>query len=229
MKILIVDDDPQLVEAIALGYSLHWQEVEVLKADNGKTALELAECHHPDLVLLDVMLPTIDGWETLRRLRQFSDVPVIMLTALDGITEKIKGLEMGADDYLTKPFDHLELVARTRAILRRLRMPPPPSQSPPFQSEDLVIDFSTQQVRLRGKPVALTAIEYKLLYHLARNAGRVLPHETLLARVWGDEHAGELNYLRVYIWRLRKKLEVDPKRPRYILTENGVGYRFRAA
>jgi len=227
VKILIVDDDPQLVEAVTLGFNLHWREIELLRAEDGRTALDMAAREHPDLVLLDVLLPVMDGYETLRRLREFSDVPVIMLTALDGIVDKLRGLELGADDYVTKPFDYLELMARTKAILRRLDMPPPASRAPSFRCEDLTVDFATQQVQVGGKPVALTAIEYRLLYHLVRNAGRVLPYRTLLTRVWGEEHVTELSYLRVYIWRLRKKLEADPKQPRHILTENGVGYRFR--
>ncbi len=141
---------------------------------------------------------------------------------------KVKGLELGADDYVTKPFDHLELLARVKALLRRLDMPQPVSRAPSFQCQELSVDFAAQQVRLRDEPVDITSTEYKLLYHLVRNAGRVLRHETLLAKVWGHEYVDEIDYLRVYIRRLRRKLEEDPEHPRFILTERGLGYRFAA-
>jgi two-component system KDP operon response regulator KdpE len=151
-----------------------------------------------------------------------------MLTARDDVLDKVKGLELGADDYVTKPFDHLELLARVKALLRRLDMPQPVSRAPSFRSGNLEMDFASHEVRLNGEHVPLTATEYKLLYHLVRNAGRVLPHETLLAKVWGREYIDEIDYLRVYIRRLRRKLEEDPEHPRHILTERGLGYRFRA-
>jgi two-component system KDP operon response regulator KdpE len=145
----------------------------------------------------------------------------------DDVIDKVKGLELGADDYVTKPFNHLELLARVKALLRRLDMPQPHSRAPSFQSGDLTVDFAAREVRRDGEPVALTATEYKLLYHLVRNAGHVLPHETLLAKVWGREYLDEIDYLRVYIRRLRLKLERDPEHPRHILTERGLGYRFQ--
>ncbi|MGI5836752.1 MAG: response regulator transcription factor [Chloroflexota bacterium] len=227
MKILVVDDAPEVVEAVTLSFNLQWRETDIVGAYDGEQALELAEMERPDLVLLDIAMPGIDGYETLRRIREFSDVPVIMLTAKDGVLDKVKGLELGADDYITKPFDHLELLARVKAVLRRLDMPQPVSRAPSFVCGDLSVDFAARQVRLRGNIVPLTPIEYKLLYHLVRNAGRLLPHETLLAKVWGREYLDEIDYLRVYIRRLRRKLEDDPEQPRYILTERGVGYRFR--
>lgn len=227
MKILVVDDAPEVIEAVTLSFNLQWRETDVLGAYDGEKALELVEMEYPDLVLLDIAMPGIDGYETLQRIREFSDVPVIMLTAKDGILDKVKGLELGADDYITKPFDHLELLARVKAVLRRLDMPQPVSRAPSFESGDLSVDFATQQVRLRGEIVQLTPIEYKLLYHLVRNVGRVLTHETLLAKVWGREYLDEIDYLRVYVRRLRLKLENDPEHPQYILTERGLGYRFR--
>ena len=227
MKILVVDDAPEVIEAVTVSFTLQWREVEVLGATDGERGLDLVEQERPDLVLLDIAMPGLDGYETLRRLREFSDVPVIMLTARDGVLDKVKGLELGADDYVTKPFDHLELLARVKALLRRLAMPAPVSRAPSFASGDLTVDFASQQVRLRGAPVSLTPVEYKLLYHLVRNAGHVLRHETLLAKVWGREYVDEVDYLRVYIRRLRRKLEVNPEQPAYILTERGVGYRFR--
>lgn len=226
MKILVVDDAPEVIEAVTLSFNLQWRETDIVGAYDGEQALELVEREYPDLVLLDVAMPGMDGYEALRRIREFSDVPVIMLTARDGVLDKVKGLELGADDYVTKPFDHLELLARVKAVLRRLDMPQPVSRAPSFVSGDLSVDFATRQVRLRGDVVPLTPIEYKLLYHLVRNAGRVLPHETLLAKVWGREYLDEIDYLRVYVRRLRRKLEDDPEQPRYILTERGTGYRF---
>ena len=228
MKILIIDDDGDITESVRLGFGLQWREVEVLSADNGDDGLRLLEEQRPDLVLLDVGLPRRDGYEILRDLRAFTDVPVIMLTARDDVADKVKGLELGADDYITKPFDHLELLARVRAVLRRLDLKAPKSRVPSFRSGPLEIDFDAQEARMDGEHVALTPTEYRLLEHLARNAGWVVPHATLLSRVWGREYTAELDYLRVYVRRLRDKLGDDPARPRYIRTERGVGYRFIA-
>jgi two-component system KDP operon response regulator KdpE len=227
MKVLVVDDAVEVIEAVTVSFSLQWRETEVIGADNGETALDLIEQERPDVVLLDIAMPGMSGFDVLREIRGFSDVPVIMLTARDDVIDKVKGLELGADDYVTKPFDHLELLARVKALLRRLDMPQPVSRAPSFQSGDLSVDFAAREVRRDGQPVPLTATEYKLLYHLVRNAGRVLPHETLLAKVWGREYVDEIDYLRVYIRRLRRKLERDPERPRHILTERGLGYRFQ--
>jgi len=190
--------------------------------------LELVERERPDLVLLDVGLPEMNGFEVLKAIRLFSDVPVIMLTVRDDELSKVQGLELGADDYVTKPFSHLELLARVRAVLRRTQTLPL-SHEQPFVSGDIQVDFARREVTVRGQPVALTGTEYRLLYHLVRNAGQVLTHETLLARVWGREYTDEISYLKSYINRLRHKLERDPRHPEYILTEYGVGYWFRPA
>jgi two-component system KDP operon response regulator KdpE len=228
MRILVVDDAPDVVESVRLGFQLQWRDVEVLGAGAGDAALDIVEHEHPDIVLLDVGLPDIDGFEVLRGLRAFSDVPVVMLTARDDAMDKVKGLELGADDYVTKPFNHLELIARVRAVLRRHSMPAPTSRAPSFRSGGLEVDFAQQQARLRGEPLDLTPTEYKLLYHLVRNAGHVLTHGTLLAKVWGREYVDEVDYIRVYIRRLRDKLGDDPEHPTYIRTERGLGYRFLA-
>ena len=226
MKILIVDDDPDLIESVRLGFTLQWREVDVLGAVAGEAGLDAVERDQPDVVLLDVGLPDLDGFEVLRQIRAFSDVPVLMLTSRDDSMDKVKGLELGADDYVTKPFNHLELTARVKAVLRRLEMPAPASRAPSFQAGELEVDFARQEARLRGVRLDLTPTEYKLLYHLVRNADHILQHGTLLARVWGREYVNEVDYIRVYIRRLREKLGDDPDDPRYIRTERGLGYRF---
>ena len=228
MKILIIDDEPDVIESVRLGFTLQWREVDVLGAGSGDAGLDAIERDHPDVVLLDVGLPDLDGFEVLRQIRAFSDVPVVMLTARDDSMDKVKGLELGADDYVTKPFNHLELMARVKAVLRRLEMPAPASRAPSFQAGELEVDFARQEARLRGERLVLTPTEYKLLYHLVRNAGHILQHGTLLAKVWGREYVNEVDYIRVYIRRLREKLGDDPDDPRYIRTERGLGYRFLA-
>jgi two-component system KDP operon response regulator KdpE len=228
MRILVVDDEPDVVESVRLGFTLQWREVDVLGAATGEAALDAVEQEHPDIVLLDVGLPDIDGYEVLSRIRAFSDVPVVMLTARDDAMDKVKGLELGADDYVTKPFNHLELMARVKAVLRRLEMPPPTNREPSFRAIELEVDFAKQEARLQGDRLDLTPTEYKLLYHLVRNAGHVLEHGTLLAKVWGREYVDEVDYIRVYIRRLRNKLGDSADAPRYIRTERGLGYRFVA-
>ncbi len=229
MRILVVDDAPDVVESVRLGFMLQWRDVEVLGAGTADEALDIVEREHPDIVLLDIGLPGMDGYAALVEIRRFSDVPVVMLTARDDAMDKVKGLELGADDYVTKPFNHLELMARVRAVLRRHDMPAPTSRAPSFRALDLEVDFAKQEARLHGTRIDLTPTEYKLLYHLVRNAGQVLQHGTLLAKVWGREYVDEVDYLRVYVRRLRDKLGDDPDRPRYIRTERGLGYRFIAA
>lgn len=229
MKILVVDDENDVVESVRIAFTLHWREIDVLGASTGEQALDLVEREVPDIVLLDIGLPDIDGFEVLRRIREFADVPVVMLTARDDAMDKVKGLELGADDYVTKPFNHLELMARVRAVLRRLSMPVPTSRAPSFRWLDLEVDYKRQEARFGGKRLELTPTEYKLLYHLVRNQGHVLQHSTLLAKVWGREYVDEVDYLRVYIRRLRDKLGDQPDNPRYIRTERGLGYRFIAA
>jgi two-component system, OmpR family, KDP operon response regulator KdpE len=228
MKILVIEDAPEVIESVRLGFTLQWRDVEIVAALDGRSGLDLVETEVPDIVLLDVGLPDIDGFEVLQAIREFSDVPVVMLTARDDAMDKVKGLELGADDYVTKPFNHLELLARVNAVLRRLDLPSPRTRTPSFRSGDLEVDFSAQEARLGGQPLDLTPTEYKLLYYLVRNSGRVLQHTTLLARVWGREYVDQIDYLRVYIRRLRDKLGDDPDHPRFIQTQRGTGYRFLA-
>jgi DNA-binding response OmpR family regulator len=226
VKVLIIDDDPDILEVVSLTITMQWHDCQVITAATGQAGLDLVETEHPDTVLLDVMLPDLDGYEVCRHIRAFSEVPVIMLTARDAEIDKVRGLEIGADDYVTKPFGHLELLARVRAVLRRAAMPLPTSSVPDFSAGRLTISFGRRAVIIDGKPASLTPTEYNLLYHLVRNAGQVLPHATLLAKVWGHEYTEEVDYLKVYIRRLREKIEEDPQNPRLILTERGVGYRF---
>ena len=226
MKILIVDEEPDVVRLISVSFGMQQPNWEVVAASDGEEALAMLEREQPALVLLDVGLPDMSGFEVLQQIRFFSDVPVIMLTVHDDELSKVRGLELGADDYVTKPFSHLELLARVRAVLRRAQALPLAHEEP-FVSGDLSVDFARREVTRRGEPVPLTTTEYHLLYHLVRNAGQVLTHETLLARVWGREYTDEINYLKVYISRLRAKLEDDPRNPQHILTDRGVGYWFR--
>ena len=226
MKILVVDDEPDMVKVITWSLTLQERGWEVLAAYEGERALDLVAEESPDVVLLDVAMPEMDGFQVLKELRRFSDVPVIMVTVRGSELEKVRGLELGADDYITKPFGYLELAARVRAVLRRAQSWPLTHEEP-FVCGDLRVDFTRREVTVAGRKVPLTNTEYRLLYHLVRNAGYILPHETLLARVWGREYIDEIDYLRVYIGRLRARLEADPQNPQYIFTEHGVGYRFR--
>lgn len=228
MKVLVVDDEPDVIEVVNLCFGLRWPEADVISARDGDEALQLIEAESPDLVLLDIVLPKMDGFQVCQEIRRFSDVPIVMLSARDAEVDKVRGLEMGADDYITKPFSHLELLARVRAVLRRYQNQLP-SVGEVFESGDLRIDYGSRQVLLRGQPVRLTPTEYSLLFHLTRNAGRVLPHHTLLAKVWGREYTDEIDYLKVYIRRLRQKLEGDPQSIGEIVSERGVGYKFVAA
>ena len=228
MKVLVVDDDPDVIDVVNLCFSLRWPEADVLAARDGDEALKLIEHESPDLILLDIVLPGMDGFQICQEVRGFSDVPIVILSARDTEVDKVRGLEMGADDYITKPFSHLELLARVRAVLRRYQNQLP-AIGEVFESGDLRIDYGSRAVTVRGQSVRLTPTEYSLLFHLTRNAGRVLPHHTLLAKVWGREYVDEIDYLKVYVRRLRQKLEGDPETIGRIVSERGVGYKFVAA
>jgi DNA-binding response OmpR family regulator len=225
VKILIVDDEPDVVKVVRMSFEVQEPEWEVLAAYDGEEALVILEQETPDLVLLDIMMPEKSGFDVLKDLRRFSDVPVIMLSAKGNEIDKVMGLNLGADDYITKPFGHMELLARVRAVLRRAQGTSLTSERP-FTSGKIHVDFERHRVSVGGEAVSLTGTEYRLLSHLVRNAGRVMTHESLLARVWGREYTDEIDYLKVYISRLRNKLEEDPRHPQHILTEYGVGYWF---
>jgi len=228
MKVLIVDDDPDVVEALTLAFDLLQPECAVLEARDGESAIETFCRENSDLVVLDIILPQMDGYEVLRRIRQVSDVPVIMLTVKEEERDKLRALAMGADDYIVKPFGALELLARVKAIQRRREAEPQVAEATPLVCGDLRIDFLERKVTVAGQAAKLTPTEYGLLVCLARNAGRVVPTKTLLTRVWGPEYAEDLSRLKVCVQRLRGKLEKDPSRPTYILTERGAGYRLVA-
>ncbi len=228
MKILVVDDEPDVIEVVNLCFSLRWPEAETTSASNGEDALRLIEQDRPDFILLDINLPGMDGFHLCQEIRSICDVPIVMLSARDSEVDKVRGLEMGADDYITKPFSHLELLARVRAVVRRYQNQMP-SVGEVFESGNLKIDYASRTVSVGGEQVRLTPTEYSLLFHLSRNAGRVLPHQTLLAKVWGREYTDEIDYLKVYIRRLRQKLEGDPEMIGRIVSERGVGYKFVAA
>ena len=223
--ILVVDDEPRLVEAVSLNLEL--EGFDVINASNGYEALQKITEQIPDLVILDGMMPEMDGFQALKEIREISTVPVIMLTVLGEETDKIRGLELGADDYMTKPFSPKELVTRVKAMLRRADMPTTTPKTEIQVDDALLIDFSRRKVVVRGKEVHLRPTEYKLLYHLLNNAGHVMTHESLLRRVWGPEYRDEDHYVWLYITYLRKKIERDPKNPEYILGERGIGYRFK--
>jgi two-component system KDP operon response regulator KdpE len=222
-KILIVDDDPTLIDL--LSQSLEKAGYEVLSAINGIDALQMLYKDKLDLVILDVMMPRMDGWETCSRMREISDVPIIMLTAKDEEADTLKGFQCGVDDYVTKPFSFAELTARVKAILQRARTRPSDRKHRVYVFDDLVVDADNSQVTVRGKPVSLTPTEYQLLLTLAENAGRILSQEQLLGHVWGPEYVGETGYVKRYIWYLRQKIEDDPSDPHYIVTERGFGYK----
>jgi DNA-binding response OmpR family regulator len=223
-EILIVDDDEKLARLVQLFLSQHGYEVHT--ALSGLEGLQLAYDLHPDLVVLDIMMPGMDGWVVCSRLRDVSDVPIIMLTAKDGERNVVDGLEAGADDYVVKPFSMAELLARVRALLRRSSQNSGIEGMTVFSNGEFVVNFSKREVIVRSHSVNLTPTEFELLACLVKNEGRVLPHKVLLQQVWGDEYIGETQYLKLYIRYLRQKIERDASNPEYILTEWGVGYRF---
>ncbi len=222
-RLLVVDDEPRLVRLVAT--VLQTAGYEVLLAGDGRKAVELAALEQPDLILLDILLPgSMDGYEVCRRVREFSAVPIIMLTARAREEDRLRGFELGADDYLAKPFSARELLARIAAVLRRCRAGAAEAAGSALVCGDLTVDLAQRRVVVRGQEVRLTPTEYELLKELALNAGKVMLHEDLLARIWGPAYRDEIDYLRDYVRFLRRKIEPDPRNPRYILSRPGVGY-----
>lgn len=223
-RILVVDDEPRMRRFVRMNLDLEGYDVS--EAENGLVALDKVREELPDAILLDVMMPAMDGFETLERIREISAVPVIMLTVKGDEDDRVRGLDLGADDYVTKPFSPRELSSRIRAVLRRVDATKPGGAEPLVIDDDLAIDFPRRAVIVRGEHVKLRPTEYRLLVHLVENAGWIVPQETLLAKVWGPEYRDDNQLLRLYITYLRKKIEPDPANPRYIFNERGVGYRF---
>jgi len=221
--ILVIDDEPQILRALKT--ILRERDFRVTTAGTGEEGLALAAAEPPDLVVLDLSMPKMDGIEVCARLREWTQLPILVLSVRGGERDKVAALDVGADDYLTKPFGIEELLARIRVGLRHAALAKG-SPSVVISSGPIVIDLSTRQVTRDGTAVRLTPTEYRLLAYLSGHAGRVLTHQTLLANVWGDEYRGHTEYLRVYIRQLRKKLEPDPDDPQILLTEPGIGYRF---
>jgi len=226
-NILVVDDDPAILRLLCT--NLRARGYNATTAIDGEESLEAVERDFVDLIILDIMMPKLDGVEVCRRIREWSNVPIIVLSARGDEKNKVKCLELGADDYLTKPFGIAELMARIKTALRHSDTSGAAPVQPTFSSEDLEINFAMRRVSIGGKEVKLTPTEYSVLQHLAVNANKVLTHGMLLQSVWGSEYSSEKEYLRVFIGRLRKKLEPNPQKPRYILTIPGVGYHLAAA
>ena len=227
-KILLIDDDPAFVRLVE--HVLTQKGYEVLSASSGGEGLRLLFVHRPDLVLLDVVMPGMDGWQTCSRIRDISDVPIIMLTAHEKTEEDIvRALDYGADDYLIKPVRSRELVARVRAVMRRAELPARERGGITYSDGFLTVDITERRVLVNGEQVKLTPIEFRLLALLLQNAGRILTHRQLLEKVWGWEYIDDVDYVRIYVWHLRQKIEPDPSEPKYVITEPGVGYYFRKA
>ena len=222
--VLLVDDDPQLIKLVRTNLKI--AGYDVLTAGDAHLTLEILNTEAPDLILLDVMLPEVDGYELCKRIREFAATPIIMLTAKVEDADKVKGLKLGADDYITKPFNVQELLARMEAVLRRTQSSPEVNSPRSFTFGDVYVDMVQRRVFVRGQEVTLTLTEYKILVQLVTNAGRVLLHGELLTRVWGPEYRDEVGYLRAYIRHLRQKLEEDPHDPKYVLSKPGIGYMF---
>jgi two-component system KDP operon response regulator KdpE len=223
-RILVVDDEERMVRFIRL--NLEHDGFQVTEAYRGAQALDRLRTAIPDLILLDVMLPDLEGFEVLRIIREFSKVPVIMLTAKGEENDRVLGLELGADDYVTKPFSPRELVSRVRAVLRRTETASGNIHGLIQVDDYLKMDFDRHEVWVKGELIDLRPTEYRLLYYLVQNAGWVVSHDQILTNVWGYEYRDQPHYVRLYINYLRKKIETDPANPKYILTERGIGYRF---
>ncbi|HEX6797806.1 MAG TPA: response regulator transcription factor [Ktedonobacterales bacterium] len=227
-RVLVIDDEPEIRRAVRMG--LEGAAFEVAWAPTGREGMELVARWHPDVVILDLSLPDMDGIAVCRELREWSAVPIIVLSVRSGDADKITALELGADDYLTKPFSIGELLARIRVALRHAAARgAPPAGDAVFRSGELLVDFAARTVVVAGREVHLTPTEYEVLKYLAMHAGKVVTHRTLLRAVWGPQYEDEAHYLRVFIGQLRRKIEPDPSRPRYVVTEPGIGYRLRLA
>ncbi len=220
MKILIIEDDPQIVEVVSLALRIRWSEAEVISTHLGEKGLEMVEKEKPAIVILDLGLPDISGYEILKGIRLFSEVPIIILTSMDEEANIVKGLEWGADDYITKPFRQMELISRVKAVIRRNSSAP----YEPVRIGELYFDPARLEIIWRGKKIALTRTEGDIFHHLMKNAGQVVPYASLAEAVWGNDYAGSIDALKVHIRRLREKIEANPHQPKLILTRSSAGY-----
>jgi len=228
MKVAVVEDDPEILEVVSLAFETAWPGSQVVKAPNGVEGVDLVRRESPDILILDIALPEGDtyGFEVCKEVRAFCEIPIIMLTARAREQDVVRGLDAGAADYITKPFSSMELLARTLAVLRRTQSLPLGTESRPFVSKDLSVDFNSREVLVRGERVKLTPTEYKLLCYMIRNPHRLLSNRTLLEEVWGDGYMDSEDLIKVHIQHLRKKLLDNPQSPKLIITERGRGYRF---
>ena len=226
MKILLIEDSKEIQEAISLIFELHWPDAEVTVTGEGSVGITMTETESPDILILDLGLPDIDGFKVLKEVRDFSDVPIIILTVRGDEIDKVRGLELGADDYIVKPFSHMELLARVKAVLRRSHIPELKEAGKPIVGRNVSIDFTSRTVTKGDKKLKLTPTEFNLLQCLVRNEGKVLTHQALLTKVWGEDYTDSSEYLKVYIQRLRDKIEDDPSNPEILISERGVGYKF---
>lgn len=221
MKILVIEDDQQIVEAITLAFQIRWPEAKLISTQQGEKGIELVENEKPDIVILDLGLPDINGYDVLKQIRMFSDLPILILTARTEESDIVKGLEWGADDYMIKPFRQLELLSRIKALTRRRSSP---DSETPINVGLINFNPATGQLVYDNKEISLTPTEGRILNHLIRNAGQVVTHSSLADAVWGEDYPGAVDSLKVYIRRLREKLEKDPQQPALILTKAGIGY-----
>jgi DNA-binding response OmpR family regulator len=231
MRVVVIEDDPEIMDVVSVAFETAWPGSQVLSAPNGIEGMELVKSQTPDAIILDVTLPEGDscGFELCKEFRSFCDIPIIMVTARSREVDIVRGLELGAADYVTKPFSPVELLARTRAVLRRVQVGPLGTQGHPFISKDLSVDFDTREVLVKGEPVKLTPTEYKMLCYLIRNPRQVLTNQAILDEVWGDEYLSSNGLVKAHIQRLRKKLKDNLQNPKLIITERGRGYRFAGA
>ena len=227
IKALLVTDSKEIRQNICLSLRVRWPYVNVVTAASGRKGVDLVQTEQPDVVLLDLDLPDMDGFEMLSEVRLFSEVPIIILSARGDVMDNIRALEMGADDWITKPFNPLEFLAKVNALFRRCGILQfQQREAPSFVSDKLTINFANHEVYVLGKPVKLTPTEYNLLCHLVRNGGTVVGHHRLLDSVWGTQYTGDIGFLKKYIYRLRSKLEDSHENPQMIITERGIGYKF---
>jgi len=226
LKVLIIEDTPDIIESISLCFELRWPGTKVVATPSGNEGVALTKTESPDVIILDLGLPDVDGLDVLKDIRAFSNVPTIIVTVRSDEMDRIRGLELGADDYITKPFSHMELLARIKAVLRRTLIPEIKAGEKSFYSPRLNIDFVKRTMIVDGQQVRLTPTEYSLLHYLVLNEGVVLTHRALLEKVWGEDYTDSPEYLKVYIQRLRNKLEKDVGDPQFLLSERGVGYKF---